>query len=87
MTTPIKELFNLIGGKKRRTLKKKSLKRKMSRKGRKATRKNRRRSNNGGFVGGIIEQAIVPFGLFALQKKMHNRKMTKKSKVSKKRKN
>jgi len=70
-----------------RDRKKRSMKRKMSRKGRKATRKNRRRSNNGGFVGGIIEQAIVPFGLFALQKKMYNRKITKKYNGSRKRKN
>jgi hypothetical protein len=91
MTT--KQLDSLItGGRKRRSMKRRSMKRrsmkrKISRKGRKATRRNKRRSNNGGFVGGIIEQAIVPFGLFALQKKMQNRKIIKKSKVSKKRKN
>ena len=62
-------------------------KRRVSRKSRKGTRRNRRRSNKGGFVGGIIGQALVPFGLFALQKKMQNRKMTKNSKLVKKRKN
>ena len=72
-----------VGGKRRRTMKK----RRVSRKSRKGTRRHRRRSNKGGFVGGIIEQALVPFGLFALQKKMQNRKMTKKSKSAKKRKN
>lgn len=72
-----------VGGKRKRTMKK----RRVSRKSRKGTRRNRRRSNKGGFVGGIIEQALVPFGLFALQKKMQNRKMTKKSKLVKKRKN
>tara|TARA_Y100000992_G_C21270021_1_gene496164 strand:- start:1563 stop:1802 length:240 start_codon:yes stop_codon:yes gene_type:complete len=72
-----------VGGKRKRTMKK----RRVSRKSRKGTRRNRRRSNKGGFVGGIIEQALVPFGLFALQKKMQNRKMTKKSKSVKKRKN
>ena len=72
-----------IGGRRR----KRSMKRRVSRKSRKATRKNKRRSNKGGFVGGIIEQAIVPFGLFALQKKMHNRKINKKSKLTRKRKN
>jgi hypothetical protein len=86
MTTLTKESL-FTGGRKRRSIKRKSIKRRVSNKGRKTTRKNRRRSNKGGFVGGIIEQAIVPFGLFALQKKMHNRKITKKSKVSKKRKN
>lgn len=72
----------LVGGgkRKRRTMKKsKSLRRK----GRKSARRTRR-SKKGGFLGGVIEQAVVPFGLFALQKKMHNRKLTKKSKLSKK---
>lgn len=73
----------MSGGRKKRTMKR----RKMSRKSRKGTRRNRRRSNKGGFVGGIIEQALVPFGLFALQKKMHNRKLTKKSKLGKKKRN
>jgi len=75
----------LVGGgkRKRRTMKKsKSLRRKGKR-----SVKRTRRSKKGGFFGGIIEQAIVPFGLFALQKKMHNRKITKKSKLSKKKKN
>ena len=69
------------GGKRKRRTKKKS--KSLRRKGRKSARRTRR-SKKGGFLGGIIEQAVVPFGLFALQKKMHNRKLTKKSKLSKK---
>ena len=68
------------GGKRRLSRKNKSGKSK------KTLRKNRRtrRKNKGGFMGGIIEQAIVPFGLFALQKKMQNRKGAKSTKKSKK---
>lgn len=64
------------------TLKGGSRKKHRSVKRRRSTRRktNRRRSNKGGFVGGILEQAIVPFGLFALQKKMQNRKKTSKRK-------
>jgi hypothetical protein len=75
---------SLNGGRRNRTVRKRATKKRTTlRKNKKRTRSNRRRSNKGGFVGGIIEQALVPFGLFALQKKMHNRKLTKTSKLSK----
>jgi hypothetical protein len=70
---------SMTGGRRKRTMKKRT----NTRRNKKRTRSNRRRSNKGGFVG-ILEQALVPFGLFALQKKMHNRKLTKTSKMSKK---
>lgn len=48
--------------------------------------KSKRKSNKGGFVLPILEQAVVPFGLFALQKKMQNRKKTTSTKKVSKRK-
>ena len=69
------------GGKKRRSRRV----RKTARKGRKVAkkasrkvRKSRRKSRRGGMVtAAAIERAVVPFGLLALQKRMHKNKSKK----------
>tara|TARA_B100000886_G_C20426630_1_gene494450 strand:+ start:4812 stop:5054 length:243 start_codon:yes stop_codon:yes gene_type:complete len=80
MTCPGASTY-MKGGSKKRTMRKRS--KNMRRKTRNTRRRMGRRSKKGGFMGGIIEQALVPFGLFALQKKMQNRKKTTKRKSKK----
>lgn len=63
-----KRLTGRVGGKKRSA--KKTKKTKKARKTRRT--KKARRSRKGGFTG-AIEQAIVPFGLLAVQKRMQKR--------------
>lgn len=74
-----KRLTGRVGGKKRSA--KKSKKSTRSRRTKKA-----RKTRRGGFAG-AIEQAVVPFGLLAVQKRMQkrSRKSSSKSRKSRRR--
>ena len=76
MSVPTKHTMK--GGAKRKTLRRRLGKKTLRKKNYRKKRVTHRKKNKGGFVGTILEQAIVPFGLFALQKKMQNRKKSVK---------
>lgn len=72
----------MMGGKRRRS--KGSMKSKKSKKSRRARSSRRRSVKKGGMgmgmgFGAVLREAIVPFGLFALQKKSHKRRDDKRS--------
>lgn len=70
----------MIGGKRRRS--KGSMKSKKSKKSRRAHSSRKRSVKKGGMglgFGAVLQEAIVPFGLFAWQKKSQKRRDDKRS--------
>lgn len=70
----------MMGGKKRRS--KGSMKSKKSKKSRRAHSSRKRSVKKGGMglgFGAVLQEAIVPFGLFAWQKKSQKRRDDKRS--------
>ena len=68
-------VFKFQGGKRRKC-------KKPSTGGRRRTLKSNQKKQRGGLfpgLGGIIQQALIPFGLYALQHSMKNRSGNKKS--------